>query len=88
MQNPTLSQEDLITIYKTMQANDGITDVAALTGGGALSRQFLDATLASIVLWGEFRTLHQLLFRRRRIGVHRPPCVFGTGSRRHRGHSF
>ena len=49
MQNPTLSQEDLITIYKTMQANDGITDVAALTGGGALSRQFLDATLASIV---------------------------------------
>ena len=30
------------------------------------------------VSWVEFRTLHQSLFRRRRIGVHRPPCVFGT----------
>ena len=59
--NPSLSQDDIIAIYKTLSANDGVTDVALLNQGGALSKQFLDTTMASLVAEPQhFRFLKQM----------------------------
>lgn len=59
--NPSLSKDDIMAIYKTLSANDGVTDVALLNQGGALSKQFLDTTMASLVAEPQhFRFLKQM----------------------------
>lgn len=37
-------------LLKALQANDGVTDIAALVGGSALQKQSLEGTLASITI--------------------------------------
>lgn len=41
--------EDIQAFYKALQAGTGVTDVASLTGGGALRRQSLEGTLIAVL---------------------------------------
>ena len=43
------SLEEIMTIRKAFEANPGVTDIAQLVDGGALSMQFIDTTMVSIV---------------------------------------
>jgi hypothetical protein len=55
------SSDELREIRKALSANSGITDIAALYGGGALSMQFLDTTMASMVATNkDFRFLNAM----------------------------